>query len=363
MPPIKKKTILAIILHSLSWIFFFLAPFVNFPNGFDFDIQRLQTHIVFTSGMMLLFYLNYFVFIPKLLEKRKIWVYLLIVIISVTVFSIGVDLVFHSRFAKPPHLMVQEDSHRPAHMESDGFKGDRPPETGSPFRAMSLFLTITMVSIGIRMTSVWFRTEQNKRDLENDKLKAELAALKAQVNPHFFFNVMNSLCSLARKKSDETENYIIKLSEVLRYNLNDLTEDKVPLDKEIQFIQNYIDIQHLRLPLLHPVSIRIKGSPDNYLIEPMLLFPFVENAFKHGSGYSSYLFINIQLTIEDCKLEFVIENSCAGSDTDVETPISAGIGIQNARRRLNLLYPEKHALIITKESGIFKVKVNLDLSC
>lgn len=354
----KKKSALFISLHIVAWLIFFFAPFITYPLGFEFEIPRLFMQSVFMILMLSLFYSNYFILIPKFLEKRKIIVYFLILSAIIIVLSYIVDRIFIDfikptitdfKDAGPPPLIDHEHGHG---------HGPKPLERmpkGNIFTGVTFFSVAAILSLGVKMTSEWFHAENVKQELENDKLKAELSALKAQVNPHFFFNVMNNIASLARKKSDDTEHYIIKLSELMRYNLNDLTQEKVPLISEIDFIKTYIEIQYLRVPVCNKVEFSTPHSMIGIFIAPMLLFPFVENAFKYGVNYEADNTIRIQVKLENKSLVFTSENAI----TQNSSAISTGVGIENTRKRLELIYGKKYQLDISEENRIFSVRLTI----
>jgi LytS/YehU family sensor histidine kinase len=197
--------------------------------------------------------------------------------------------------------------------------------------------------------------------METEKLTAELAFLKSQINPHFLFNTLNNICSLARKKSDVTENAIIRLSQIMRYMLDDSHDTRVSLSKEVEYLHNYIELQRLRLTDKVKIQITVEGNPEFVLIEPLLLIPFVENAFKHGVSYLEEAEIRIELKIQETLLTFQVENNVIRFAEAKPDPVS-GIGLKNIKRRLDLLYPEKHALEI-QDNGIkyhVMLRINLD---
>lgn len=344
------------LLHLFCWTLFYLLPFIKFPFNFEIRGDRAIMHTILTTSLAIVFYINFFWLIPKFLKKRKFLIYSMIALVICLVFSAVDDFILNKTTKGPEYERSLMDGPPPEVIRI------KPKPRMNPFHGVSFFATITILSIGVKMTLEWAKSEKTKRDLENEKLKVELMALKAQINPHFFFNVMNSLCSLARKKSDDTEKYIIKLSEIFRYNLNDLSQDKVPLSKELNFIHNYIDIQHMRIPLLKPVTFSISGNPDSVAIEPMLLFPFIENAFKHGASGNQPLIVSIRLEILDKNMHFRIENSVPAGRSQVNKDESSGIGQQNTRRRLDILYPGKHNLLYATHNNSYIVDLNLDLS-
>jgi LytS/YehU family sensor histidine kinase len=215
------------------------------------------------------------------------------------------------------------------------------------------------ISTAIKITNEWFKAEREKKEMENEKLHSELAFLKSQVNPHFLFNILNNICSLARKKSDNTENAIIQLSRIMRYMLYDSKDEKVSLEKEVEYLQNYIDLQRLRISDSVIINFNIEGNMDGKMVEPMLLIPFVENAFKHGVSYLDESNIDIVLKVANGNLHFRVENNRIKKNDD---PVQqeSGIGLKNVLRRLELLYPGKH--IIKIEETIAKYIVNLEIS-
>jgi two-component system, LytTR family, sensor kinase len=201
------------------------------------------------------------------------------------------------------------------------------------------------------------KMERNAKDKVNENLKTELSFLRSQVSPHFMFNVLNNMVSLARKKSDLLEPSLIKLSSLLRYMLYE-TDEKVPLQKEIEYLQSYIDLQQQRFGSTIKIEAEMHAG-DAYLeIEPMLLIPFVENAFKHGTGMIDDAEINIELKVEKCLLTFSARNKFNEASVEMKDKTS-GIGLVNVQRRLSLLYDTRHSLMITKQGSWFVVSLQI----
>ena len=194
--------------------------------------------------------------------------------------------------------------------------------------------------------------------MEAEKLFSELAFLKSQVNPHFLFNILNNICSLARKKSEETENAIIKLAQIMRYMLQDSKDEKVSLEKELEYLRNYIELQRLRISDQVKIHYTVEGQPEAILIEPLLLIPFVENAFKHGVSYLEDSVIDILLLINTARLSLQVHNKILRRDIEIPFPDS-GIGLKNVIRRLELLYPDKHSLIIKDDGKEYQVELTI----
>ncbi|HTN38934.1 MAG TPA: sensor histidine kinase [Arachidicoccus sp.] len=189
----------------------------------------------------------------------------------------------------------------------------------------------------------------------------ELKFLRSQINPHFLFNVLSSLVSLARKKSDRLEPSLILLSDMMRYMIYDSNDKKVSLESEVTYLESYIALQQLRFDDSVPInaSLELDSSSDHLLIEPMLLIPFVENAFKHGTGWINGPAIKIHLRVESKILVFNVENRFNGTDTQKDT--AGGIGLVNVKSRLNLLYPGRHQLTSSIERNTFIVHLRIQL--
>lgn len=218
-------------------------------------------------------------------------------------------------------------------------------------------LLMLFMSGFIKIAQEWFKSEQQKEVLKVENLNAELKFLKSQINPHFLFNCLNTIYSLAHKQSAQTEHAIVKLSTIMRYMIYDSNEDKVQLQQELQYLQDYIDIQRLRLPAGLQVDYTLNGSSAGLWIEPMLLIPFVENAFKHGISYAEHSFIDIALNIERNIVRLQVKNSLFRQRVSEK----GGIGLQNVLKRLELLYTHHHEIAITETDNQFIVDLKIVL--
>jgi len=199
----------------------------------------------------------------------------------------------------------------------------------------------------------------NEREREN--LKTELSLLRSQVSPHFMFNVLNNIVSLSRKQPDQVEPSLIKLSSLMRYMLYEADETKVPLEKEIEYLQSYIDLQKQRFGKKLTVNTCFNQVENQYLIEPMLLIPFVENAFKHGTGLITQPQIDIELKAKGKDLQFTVKNKYNDGTEEIKDKTS-GIGLTNVQRRLDLLYDRQHSLLISKKEDWFIVSLQIHLN-
>jgi sensor histidine kinase YesM len=203
------------------------------------------------------------------------------------------------------------------------------------------------------------RTDKLNQDRQEEHLKTELSFLRSQISPHFMFNVLNNIVALVRMKSDKLEPTIFKLSSLMRYMLYQADDQKISLQKEADYLQSYIDLQQMRVGEKVRLHVSIKPGTDPFTIEPMLLIPFIENAFKHGTGYMEHPQIDIHLSVTDGLLYFTARNRF---NPEQETKdATSGIGLVNVKRRLNLLYGNEYDLWITTKNDWFLVSLQLNL--
>ena len=185
--------------------------------------------------------------------------------------------------------------------------------------------------------------------------------MKAQLNPHFLFNTLNNIYSLAIVKSDKTAHAVLKLSAIMRYILTETERNLVPLENEVAFIHNYIELQQVRLTEKVQVNFNIEGNTAPLLVAPLIFIPFVENAFKHGISFRNASRISVSLQIKDQSLYFDVYNTIhEGSENDPEK-YKSGIGLENVGQRLKLLYPNKHELTIRETGKEYFVHLTLQL--
>jgi two-component system LytT family sensor kinase len=311
------------------------------------SVKSMMVNIVLIGVINIsLFYLNYLVFIPQFLDRKRYSVYILAIIATIVIYGLdkyGVALVF-----KDELLM-----HR-------GMKGAK-PETLSFFQFFlsSLFTStiFVLLSILLKFSVDWFLNERIQRDLENQRLTAELAFLKSQINPHFLFNSLNSIYSLAYQHSENTPGAILKLSEIMRYMLYECNDNKVDLSKELQYLQNYIDLQKIRFGHKAYIDFKVDGLVTDQKIVPLLLIAFIENAFKHGIANDAMSPITMFVNVNQQHMQFYIQNKKHSNNRD---PIG-GIGLNNVKRRLDLLYPGKYNLDIRDENDTYTCELSLVL--
>jgi two-component system, LytTR family, sensor kinase len=222
---------------------------------------------------------------------------------------------------------------------------------------LRMVIIIGIYAILIHFMINWFESQKLRDELINQQQAGELALLRSQVNPHFLFNTLNNIYSLVYRKSDDAPAAVMKLSSIMRYMLYDSASEKVPLEKEIEYLKSFIELQNLRVKYPDYVSLKIDGDPTGQFIAPMLLISFVENAFKHGSKNHRPGII-IQLSILKEQINFEVLNYLKKAQPAQDEPPS-GKGLANIRRRLELIYPDKHKLLISEEEDTFRINLEI----
>jgi hypothetical protein len=313
--------------------------------------QYISTYFVLTNLLYIgFYYFNYHLLIPKLLAQQKVVTYTFIIICFLIFFGMFPRLYRH--LSEDLHLLPANPWRivRPAHVAPPLLSGG----------SIAIFLLVFVISTGIRVVTQWFTSEQKNKEIENEKLNTELSFLKSQINPHFLFNTLNNIYSLAEAGSEKTGAAVMKLSSIMRYILTESKNDCVPLEKEIQFTTNYIEMQKMRLTNKSKVDFSITGDPAGKQISPLLFMPFVENAFKYGISTREVSPICIQLNIKEAELEFKVKNNKYNNSL-LRPAETTGIGITNIKRRLELLYHNKYKLNLDDDKTTYSVNLNLHL--
>jgi two-component system, LytTR family, sensor kinase len=331
-----------ILIHSLIWISLLLF-FLLIGGSGKITYKAFVMIVYFGLINIAIFYINYLVILPKLLNKRKyLWcaISMILLVLIAGLIKYGLATVFND-------IVLIRGEKKQYHL---GF-------WEYYLGAVFIGCFFMFLSTALKFMMDWFVNEKVKTDLENQKLIAELAFLKSQINPHFLFNTLNNIYSLAYQQSDKTPAAILKLSEIMRYMLYESNEDMVDLSKEIRYLENYIELQRLRFKNEAFVTLEICGHADNQKIMPLVLIAFVENAFKHGVATEEKNPIVISICIEHDKLRFKIRNKVNNLNKD-ET---GGIGLMNVKRRLNLFYKDHFNLEISNERGYYTSELLLHL--
>lgn len=331
------KLPLKILIHTIFWLVFLLFSLLvsigSKPSEWA-SLDNLTPHFIINCiWAATIFYLFYFYFI-RFFEQRQFVKYLMLSILS----SIIVTFMF-----MPVHKFFSSN------FEIFNYKLFVPPMIGSFILAQCGCL--------VRGFENWFANIQLKSELENRNLKNELELLKSQINPHFLFNSLNNIDSLIHSLPDNASSSLITLSDMLRYMIYETKPDKVFLDKEIVYIKNYIRLQQLRFRDKDYIRTTFPGNCNGIQIAPMLLIPFIENAFKYSFNAGTLPVIEISLKCKNDWLLFICQNYFKKNQLQYER--TGGIGLENTKRRLELLYPGKYQLAIFDEDPVFKVKLNI----
>ncbi len=214
----------------------------------------------------------------------------------------------------------------------------------------------------VKLFEYWLADQKQNQELLQQKLESELKFLKSQIHPHFLFNTLNNLYALTLDKSDKAPEVVVKLSDLLSYMLYECNVPRVPLEKEINLLRDYLELEKMRYQSELKVDFDVQGRVNGKMIAPLLLIPFIENGFKHGlSKQIENPWINIHLEVEDYKLTFLVENNKPLVDKKDESGYSEGIGLKNVKRRLNLIYGDDYNLEVKDEHGVFNVLLELRL--
>jgi len=328
--------------RNLQHLFFWSLSFLILVNVLKVSSDVNKIDLIYTAifhiPILLVVYINLRILFPGLLEKDRYLWYALSLIVLITLGSAFYLLLFDSWID-----YIFEGYYFIAYYS---------------FWDISLYFVIYLFTTSLlRLARGWFRL----KDIEAEKNKAELKALHAQINPHFLFNSLNSIYALSRKQSVEVPGKIVQLSDLMRHIIYDSENDFIPLEKEIEMLRNYIGLQNLRSGEKSRIKFETSGEIRGKIIAPMLLLPFVENSFKHGiKGGGDDVFVRIDLHINDDELLMEVENSKGKAADPLEE--QKGIGIENVRKRLSLIYPGRYDLKISDGERTFTIKLRLQLN-
>ena len=301
--------------------------------------------ILFQLTLLPAVYLNIELLLPKLGNKKRILFYLFSLVVLIILFAWINYSFFDDWSAKlfPDYFFISYFTYR---------------------EIVLFFIVYTIITMLLKLSKSWFLVSELQKELlekEKQKTEVELKALKAQINPHFFFNTLNSIYSMALDKDERLPGTVLQLSDLMRYFLYGSRDNFIPLEKDLTVVKEYIALQKLRSDAQLDIETKISGEINDQQIAPLLLITFLENAFKHGAkGSSENTFIKLDIKVEKNKLNFTVENN-KGYIDDVKTGDHNGLGLENVKRQLELLYPGKHLLNIKDEQDRFVVALQLSL--
>lgn len=329
------------VLHFMFWTLVFILMLMAGPDN-DTSAMEFLRKLINLAFYMLVVYINLGYLIPKFLSQKNFMTYCLLLLAMVAVFTPIKVLLLYITYDEvdPREFLIMNQQY--------------------------IFLLLFMIAGGstvIKIISDWQRHQRDRKDLETQRMQSEIKFLKSQINPHFLFNTLNSLYALTLKKSDKAPEIVIKLSEMMRYMLYECNERRVPLMKEVNYIQNYLDLEKLRQSGQSDIQFKVEGQVTDQTIAPLIFIPFLENSFKHGLNHQlGDGYVHVVMKVLDNKLLLRILNSKPVQKPLPPEKANGGIGLANVQRRLNLLYPNQYRLDIQDSEKEHIVELSLDLS-
>lgn len=339
-----KAKQLTIVIHTLVWLLLLVIPYISTDQIFNTldptsDVKYLLLCAALSSILLITFYFNRFFLIPKFLFSKKSWLYplVLLLMIATVFFLLGVIFIF------------------------SGFTSSVLDKADPIIEKIIPVIIINSLSLWLLAiaTSVLWTFYNRLKDAENEKFSAQIASLKSQINPHFLFNTLNNIYATAIDTSPKAADMVDKLSVMMRYTMKNTQQDFVLLEDELNYISNYIELQRLRLDRNVKLEYQCPENIPMLEIAPMLLIPFVENAFKHGVNSEQKSHIKIEITIKDAEFQLSVVNNKV--NVQQNTTERSGLGIENTRNRLDLIYPAKHLLVINDTEKQFNVSLYINL--
>ena len=353
-----KGNIIKVLLHLLAWAILLGLPLYliqRWQIGKDF----IWLYYIITLISGIIFYVNYLFLVPKFFFGKNKYRYYLSVLVLITCFYFVSDISNKMVFKYESGTSRPEQTGRqPGEPDSMMPPGGGVPlgRQGPPFRGMHLYnygftsLFLIFFSLGLRVLERQSQIEKLQKETEKERLNSELAFLKNQISPHFFFNTLNNIYSLISINAEDSQKAVLKLSKLMRYLLYESEQGNTMLSNEIDFMNNYIDLMKLRVNEKVRLSVSFPEKYEDKNIPPLLFIPFIENAFKHGISYREKSFIDISMMVTVDSITFRCVNSLI--KTKEEDPNGhSGIGLENAGKRLNLLFPGRHELKIDKSEN------------
>ncbi len=336
----------ALIKYKLHHLFFWMLVFGlwYYLRYQDYPTTRIAVEITLlkVADLALLVYITNYLLIPGLLYKKKYIVFTALFLLIIAASAV-LKVFVMGEILKQPRLF--------------SLSGDL--KTRLYENVISDFFLV-LAGAAFRLIFDYFKIQQRMTEVAKEKAETELSFLKSQINPHFLFNSLNSVYFLIHKDNADAREALHKFSEMLRYQLYEMNGDKIPVEREITYLKDYVDLQHLRKDEKYQVQFNCTADVKGFLIEPLLLIPFVENAFKHISHNSDNSnFVKMDISRNNGALLFTVENSREPGQK--QNGKRVGIGLANVKRRLELLYPGRHELNIEETDKIFSVKLNLQV--
>ncbi len=330
--------------HAIIWVLLLVIPYISSDQLFNAldpssDKKYLLLCLILSAMLLVLFYFNYFYLTPKYLLVNNYWGYFLFLLLAITVvFSIVGGILFFSGLI--PVLV---------------------PVTNPPLEKIFPVIIVNALLLWLLsiVSSILWTVYNRLKQTESEKLSAQIASLKSQINPHFLFNTLNNIYATAIDTSPKTADMVDRLSEMMRYSMKDTQQDFVLLEDELNYITNFIELQKLRLDRSVKLEYYSLTTVPDLRIAPMLIVPFIENAFKHGVNSEQKSHIKIEITVDRTEFQLSVMNKKVALQRDISEKSS--LGIENTKNRLNLIYPSKHLLVINETEKDFFVSLSINL--
>ncbi len=343
----RKENIINTLIQLILWFLIFITPLISQILD-NTPIEYIISNMKYSYGMPIIFltvfYVNYFLFIPQLLFKKRNIVYVLsnIALVQLLIYLYGLYL-----------IQIEVDIHE----YNEGFRW-----TVASFMYM-INILIILAAISQRSQQRNYKLEMRNKETQRSLAEQELHRLKSQLNPHFLFNTLNNISSLIGFNQDAAQDSMSRLSDMLRYVLYDSSVPTVPLNQEIHFLENYIDLMRLRYADTLQMRIDLPNDATNAVVAPLLYISLLENAFKYGATSRSDCNIDVCLQETDQQISFKIKNSLLPID-ERRKKSGGGMGIDNLKKRLQLIYPQKHSLdygvVRENDVEVFALSLTID---
>ena len=328
--------------HLLFWLLVFGIWYILRVDDYSSPRKAFAVTFIKVFDLALMIYITNYVLIPQLLYRKK-YVGFAFAFIAIIAISSIVKMNILGRLLNNPALYDWSSNIK-----------------GRLYDNIIPHFILVFAGASVKLMFDYGKLQQRMAETAKEKAEAELNFLKSQINPHFVFNSLNSVYFLINKENAEARGALHKFSEMLRYQLYEMNDSKIPIEKEILYLKDYVDLQQLRKDEKYTVQFNAAADVKGFLIEPLLLVPFVENAFKHISHHSDKVnFVKVDMFRVNGAFVFSISNS---KDKQPSTEKHGGIGMNNVKRRLELLYPGTHELKIDENENSFNVQLNLHLS-
>ena len=335
------------LLQICYWSFYFMMTVGLYTTQQNEPLQETILWVILTGGANLVIFYGYFYHVvPKFLGKNNTR-FVLITVATILLYppvkylidqqlglsSLSAVLLNFSKESNETRILIQE--------------------IGRRFFTLLWNIPLAMFA---RFMVDWFKNQRIKAIMATQQLKSELALLRNQVNPHFLFNVLNNIDAMVYPHSQEASDAIVKLSSIMRYMLYESDTDWVDISREIQYLQSFVDLQSMRFKSTEHISFEVAVNDPRHKIAPMIFIPFVENAFKHANQVDEKLCVKVKLIENDEKILLEVVNSFDAS-LITEKDHTGGIGLSNVKKRLQLIYPNRHQLEIVNEEKEYRVNL------